>query len=65
MFSMQIRFISSTRSEHPPDVSVPFVEPLLHDGVYEGRAVEEHALVALVVVLLGDLRDFFKFKNML
>ncbi len=47
-----------TRSEHSPDVSVPFVEPLLHYGVYEGRAVEEHALVALVVVLLRDLRFF-------
>ena len=34
---------------------MPLVESLLHDGVDERASVEEHALVALVVVLLGHL----------
>lgn len=42
------------RAEHTADVGVPFVEPLLHDSVDEGRPVEEHPLARLVAVLLGD-----------
>ena len=34
-----------TCSEHAPDVGVALVEPLLHDGVDKGRAVEESPLV--------------------
>lgn len=41
------------RAEHPADVGVPLVEPLLHDGIDEGRPVEEHPLARLVSVLLG------------
>ena len=36
-----------TCSEHASDVGVPLVEAFLYDGVDEGRAVEEHSLVAL------------------
>lgn len=42
-----------TGAEHSADVGVPLVESLLDDGVHEGRAVEEEALVALSGVLVG------------
>ena len=45
----------NARAEHAAYVGVPLIEALLHDGVDEGGTVEEHALVALVVVLLRNL----------
>lgn len=42
-------------SEHSADISVSLVEALLHDGIDERRAVEEHPLARLVAVLLGHL----------
>lgn len=33
--------------EHAADVCVSLVKALLHNGVYEGAAVEEHSLVGL------------------
>ena len=44
-----------TCSKHASDVSVALVEPLLHDGVDKGGAVEESPLVRLTVVLLRHL----------
>ena len=43
-----------TRAKHAADVGVSFVESLLNDGVDEGRSVEQHPLVALIVVLFGN-----------
>jgi hypothetical protein len=40
-------FTTLTRSKHSTDVSVSFVKALLDDSVNEGRAVEQHSLVAL------------------
>ena len=47
--------ISLTRPEHSAYVGVSFVKTLLDDGVDEWRSVEEHSLVALVVILFGNL----------
>lgn len=44
----------NARTEHTSDVSVPFVEALLDDGVDEGRSVKQHPLARLVAVFLGD-----------
>jgi hypothetical protein len=41
--------------EHPPDIGVPFVEPLLYYCVNEGRSVEEHSFVALIMIFFGNL----------
>jgi len=64
-------------SKHATDVGVPFVEPFLDDGVDERRSVEEHPLIALVVVLFGhftpavgipfpelDISDLLDFDNL-
>ncbi len=41
------RLTMLTRSKHSTDVSVSFVKALLDDSVDEGRAMEQHSLVAL------------------
>jgi hypothetical protein len=42
-------------TEHPANVGVPLIESFLCNRLYEGRPVEQHPLVGLVVVLLGHL----------
>ena len=44
-----------TCSEHASDVGVSLVEAFVHDGVDERRAVEQHALILLSLVLLCHL----------
>lgn len=44
-----------TCSEHAPNVSVPLIEPFLDDGIDEGTSVEQHSLIAGIVVFLGHL----------
>jgi len=41
--------------KHAADVGVALVESALHDCVDEGTTVEEHTLVGLQEILLGDL----------
>ena len=52
-----------TCSEHAPDVGVALVEPLLHDGVDKGGAVEESPLVRLTVILLRHLPPAAKWQS--
>ena len=53
--SVTATFKIVTCTKHSANVCVPFVKSLLDNGADEGGAVEEHPLVALVVVLLGHL----------
>ena len=53
--SVTATFKIVTCTKHSANVCVPFVKSLLDNGADEGGAVEEHPLVALVVVLLRHL----------
>ena len=53
--SVTATFKIVTCTKHSANVCVPFVKSLLDNGADEGGAVEEHPLVALVVILLGHL----------
>ena len=54
MTPTQTLSVSLTCAEHAPDVGVPLVEALLHDGVDKGGSVEERPLVRLTVILLRN-----------
>lgn len=45
----------NARPKHATDVGVAFIKAPLHNRIDERTAVEEHPLVRLQIVLLGDL----------
>merc|ERR550519_2237550 len=42
-------------TKHSPDIGVPLVKALLCNRLDEWRSMEKHSLIALIVILLGNL----------